>query len=187
MLSAHVERVILIGPSGSGKSTLAPHLAAALGWRWVDTDDEIMRRTGMSPPEVFATAGEARFREAEGVALAATLRRRAVVIATGAGIVERATNRAHMRARGFVVALDVSAAIAWARIAGAAEARGVAVGAMRPMLHGPDPEARVRALQRQRQAWYAEADLRVAADAPPAMVAARILAELVARGLLAQR
>ncbi len=54
--------IFLIGARGSGKTTVARLLAERLGWRWLDADEEIERRSEKTISEIFAAAGEARFR-----------------------------------------------------------------------------------------------------------------------------
>ncbi len=50
---------------GCGKSSFGRRLAAATGWKLVDTDREIERRAGMSVADIFATQGEEAFRALE--------------------------------------------------------------------------------------------------------------------------
>ena len=50
---------------GAGKSTAGRHLAAALGWRFVDADVEIEQRIGMSIRAYFEREGEQAFRDLE--------------------------------------------------------------------------------------------------------------------------
>jgi shikimate kinase len=87
------ERIVLTGFMGSGKSTIGPLLAAQLGWKFVDVDAEIERRTGHTVPEIFATEGEAAFRKQETAALATVLGHNRTVIALGGGAPETLGNR----------------------------------------------------------------------------------------------
>ena len=57
--------IVLIGYRGSGKSTVGPRLAAELGWDFVDADDVIEARAGQTIAEIFASEGEAGFRDRE--------------------------------------------------------------------------------------------------------------------------
>jgi len=70
---------------GSGKSTVGPRVAACLGYRFVDADDEISARAGASIAEIFRTRGEAGFRELEARTLTDLLRLPDCVLATGGG------------------------------------------------------------------------------------------------------
>ncbi|RMH50526.1 MAG: shikimate kinase [Zetaproteobacteria bacterium] len=109
---------VLIGLMGCGKSSIGRRLARALGSPLIDLDDEIVRRAGMTIPELFARDGEAAFRALEQEALTRVLQEPAV-IATGGGVVEREANRRLLRqARRPVVWLRASPPFLAARIAG---------------------------------------------------------------------
>jgi 3-dehydroquinate synthase len=152
-------RIFLTGFSGSGKSAVAALVAAALGWRALDTDDIIQERSGRSIPDIFAQDGEARFRELEAEALREAARQVDVVVATGGGIVQSAANRRLMADGGFVVCLEGRPEVLWQRLR---DAGGSATE--RPLLAGPDPLARIRALKAQRQPFYALADYTIDTD-----------------------
>jgi shikimate kinase len=49
--------LVLVGPMGSGKSTVGKVVADRLGRRFVDSDDEIERRTGRTAREIAAADG----------------------------------------------------------------------------------------------------------------------------------
>ena len=49
----------------SGKTTLGQALARRLGMRFIDLDQAIEERAGMSVAEIFHTLGEDRFRSLE--------------------------------------------------------------------------------------------------------------------------
>jgi shikimate kinase len=110
--------IFLIGPRGSGKSTMARELAHALGWHWLDADDEVEKRSGQSIRELFATEGEGGFRDRESAVLTELCRLPRHVIATGGGIVLREDNRQHMRATGRVVWLKADVETLWQRLQG---------------------------------------------------------------------
>ena len=57
---------------GAGKSTVGPIVARALGWDFVDLDDEIARREGRPPADIIREQGVARFRRAWSRGLGAT-------------------------------------------------------------------------------------------------------------------
>jgi shikimate kinase/3-dehydroquinate synthase len=179
------ERIFLLGLPGSGKSAVGARLAVLLGWRLIDTDERVERAAGCSIPELFAREGEAVFRERESAALAEAAEGTRVVVATGGGIGEREGNLALMRERGWSVTLSVTPQTALERLRRAAGDTGRAIGDARPLLAAPDPLARLGALIERRRAWYEAADELLSADTDsPDMLAARIVAGLVGRGLL---
>jgi shikimate kinase len=113
---ASVARIFLIGYRGSGKTSVARHLAARLGWAWLDADDLLERRLGRTVRAVFAEEGESGFRARESALLTELSRLDRHVIATGGGIVLRPENRALLRT-GKVIWLTADADTLWQRIA----------------------------------------------------------------------
>lgn len=130
---------------GTGKSTVARLLAARLGYRAVDSDDEIVRRAGKPIADIFAAEGEPFFRELESRVLAEMLAGAGQVIATGGGAVLREENRRRMLAGGWVVALTATRDALLSRLAREAD--------VRPLLAG-DPAARIDALLEVRRHAY---------------------------------
>jgi shikimate kinase len=103
------ERIFLIGYRGTGKTTVARLLAHHLGWQWVDADDVLEQRAGMTIRQVFETEGEAGFRRRESAVLEELCGLRGHVIATGGGVILGATNRQRLKAAGRVVCLTADA------------------------------------------------------------------------------
>ncbi|MFO0945073.1 MAG: shikimate kinase [Planctomycetota bacterium] len=102
--------IFLIGYRGTGKSTVAPALANRLGppWNWLDLDADLETQAGRSIAELFATEGEAGFRDRESRVLANVARGDRQVVATGGGVVLRQENRDLLRT-GWIVWLTASA------------------------------------------------------------------------------
>jgi shikimate kinase len=150
------QAIALVGLSGVGKSSVGRQLAERLGRPLIDTDALIVHSAGRTIPDIFAAEGEAHFRELEADALATALTGTPCVVATGAGIVLRAENRARLRERALVAWLDAPTEMLVTRLLAHDEAR--------PLLQGNDPATRLEALRLARQVLYAEvADIRVAA------------------------
>jgi shikimate kinase len=161
--------VVLVGFMGAGKSTVGRLLAGRLGVLFADSDDEITRRTGRTPREVFEVEGEPAFRALEREVVHELVTGGTVgVVALGGGAVEHAATRAVLRAAR-VVHLEVSFDQVQARV-------GRDPG--RPVLARPDlPEVFAA-----RQAAYSKvADVVVPTDGlTPREVALRALAALTA-------
>lgn len=97
--------LVLVGMPGSGKTTVGKLLAERSGKPFVDLDGEIVRRAGMSIPEMFASQGEGAFRRLEHEVLTEACAKSGQIIATGGGAVLREENRAAMRRTGRVYRL----------------------------------------------------------------------------------
>lgn len=108
--------LVLIGYRGSGKSCVGRTLAGRLGWAFVDTDDLIQERAGMTIREIFAARSEAGFRDLESQAVAEVTQRDRHVISTGGGAVLRDENVRLLRQAGQVVYLTAPADVLWNRI-----------------------------------------------------------------------
>lgn len=145
--------LVLVGPTGSGKSALGRLLAERCGLGFVDLDRAIEVRLGCSLPELFERVGEAGFREHEARELAHQLSAPQAVIATGAGVVLRESNRECLRRSGFVLhlALDVEGQL-----------QRLAADRSRPLLQVSDRAAVLREMAATRDPLYAAlADLRL--------------------------
>jgi len=99
-----VKHLVLVGLMGAGKTTVGQMCAARLGRAFVDTDDLVETLAHASVSEIFASDGEARFRELEQQAVAeACASPEPLVIACGGGAVLAPANRRLLRAAGTVV------------------------------------------------------------------------------------
>ena len=101
-----MKNIVLIGMMGSGKSTCAKLLGQRLGRRVVDTDACIAAREGCAVSEIFATRGEAYFRNLEADAAKALGSCSDLIIATGGGLPMREENIAALRENGIVFWLN---------------------------------------------------------------------------------
>jgi len=78
--------IFLIGYMGCGKSYWGKRLASSLNFNFIDLDEMIEKREGLSIPDIFEQFGEDSFREREQSALESLKDlKQATVISTGGG------------------------------------------------------------------------------------------------------
>lgn len=144
--------IVLVGLMGAGKSTVGRRLAARLCLPFKDADREIELAAGMSIPDIFASHGEASFRDGERRVIARLLQEVPAVLATGGGAYMSAETRARIAEVGISV---------WLRADLDVLMRRVRKRSNRPLLQNPDPEATMRRLMETRHPAYALADVTV--------------------------
>jgi len=143
--------IFLVGMMGAGKTTVGKLLAQQLGKTFIDSDEEIQQRTGVTIPHIFDVEGEEGFRQREASVIQDLVRRDNMVLATGGGVVLSAQSRAALRGNGIVVYLNSTVADLWQR---------TRHDRNRPLLQTADPRARLKELYELRDPLYTQvADL----------------------------
>ncbi|MCX7193465.1 MAG: shikimate kinase [Proteobacteria bacterium] len=137
--------LILVGMMGSGKTTMGRILAKHLGKVFVDSDEEIQFRTGVTIPHIFDVEGEHGFRQRETDALAELVSRDDLVLATGGGAVLAEENRTMLKQNGIVIYLKAGVHDLWMRTRNDRN---------RPLLQTGNLHARLSDLLHQRETFY---------------------------------
>ena len=99
--------ILLVGFMGSGKTTIGKCLAKHINFSFLDTDKQILKRSGKSIPDLFKIS-ESYFRSWEEKVLKEMKGLTNTVIATGGGVVTNKENWPHLSALGKVFFLKVS-------------------------------------------------------------------------------
>ena len=158
-LLAQSVNITLVGMPGCGKSTVGRKLAELCSRPFIDIDEEIETKAGMTIPEIFEKQGEAVFRRMEKELLYKAGQGGGCVIATGGGAVMDEENRAAIVGNSFTVYL--------------ARRLDELSSAGRPL--SKDAES-IAALYHERLPYYKScADYTVNNDADETRIAARIL------------
>ena len=85
--------IVLIGMRGSGKSSVGQLLAMQYGKKFIEMDEEVVKKAGMSIVDIFAKHGPEYFRDRESeVVEEMIVGRDDLVVATGGGVVMREHN-----------------------------------------------------------------------------------------------
>jgi shikimate kinase len=138
---------------GAGKSAVGKRLAARLGLEFRDADAEIEEAAKKTISEIFASDGEAFFRDKERRVIARLLAcEQPIVLATGGG--------AYMNEETRALIAQCSVSI-WLKAEFDVLMRRVRRKPTRPLLQTPDPEGTLRKLIDVRYPTYAQADVTV--------------------------
>ncbi|MES2983995.1 MAG: shikimate kinase [Pseudomonadota bacterium] len=142
--------LVLIGLMGAGKSTIGRRLAKHIGWRFVDSDEEIEAAAGCRIADIFAIHGEPIFRDLEKRVIARLVSEGPLVLATGGGAWMQPEVRATIQAQ---------ATSLWLRADLEVLTERVSKRDHRPLLENGDKRAILDRLMQERYPVYALADL----------------------------
>ncbi len=147
-----MQPIFLIGYMAVGKTTFGRALAARLGLQFIDLDFYIEQRFHTSIKEIFATRGEAAFRQLESEMLREVGEMTDVIVSCGGGTPCFGSNMEYMNSRGLTVRLTASEDCLLRRL--------TRKRWKRPLIADKtDDEIRlfIREHQAQREPWYSQA------------------------------
>lgn len=138
----------LVGMMGSGKTTVGRKLSAMLRLKFLDTDQELERRTGVSISQIFDVEGESGFRRREARLFEEVCPHPGHVFSTGGGLILDPENRARMHRYGQVIYLKAPLEVLWERLQ---------LCKNRPLLHVDNPREALEQMYRERDPIYSRA------------------------------
>ena len=148
--------VYLVGPMGVGKTTIGRALAKNFSLEFIDSDQEIENRTGVTILTIFDIEGDDGFRDREARIISEMAKRRGIVLATGGGAIVRPENRRALRHSGLVVYLHATVEIQLERTRNSRN---------RPLLNSGNRQQVLEKLMQEREPLYRqEADIVYATD-----------------------
>lgn len=147
-----MRNVILTGFMGTGKSSVGKLLATELGFRFRDLDEMIERIENLTINELFEKYGEGHFRSLEEAVVRSFSDAEGMVISTGGGAVISHKNRAVFKSIGCIVNLTASPEMIIERLEH---------DDRRPLLKGSKTRETIENLMRERESFYADADIRI--------------------------
>ena len=142
------DNIYLVGLMGAGKTTVGRRLSKLLDLEFIDTDQLLEEKTGVTVSHIFEIEGEAGFRERETRLLEEIHIPGGKVVSTGGGLVLSEKNRDLMRKSGHVIYLKASITVLWRRLKDCQN---------RPLLQTENPKARLEQLLHERDPIYMEA------------------------------
>lgn len=149
--------IVLIGFMGTGKSITGKLLASRLGYNFIDTDTEIERVYQQKIKDMFATEGEAVFRQRETATIKRLAQKNHQVISTGGGVATKEIDMNYLRQNAIIISLAALPETILKRTC----------NDKRPLLakkSNEDRLTRIIELMEKREAFYRQADLIVQTD-----------------------
>lgn len=143
---------------GVGKTTVGRRLAHQLDLPFFDADQEIEKASGMTVSDLFAAHGEESFREGEARVIRRLLEGPPHVLATGGGAVTNEETRALIAG---------CAASVWIRADVDVIVKRAGKRNTRPLLQNGDPRETLIRLMREREPFYASADIHIDSQPGP--------------------
>jgi len=137
--------IFLVGLMGVGKSTIGKKLATRLGVDFIDCDQELEQRMGVTVNTIFEIEGEQGFRLRETRLLEELAAGQSGVVATGGGVVTQQVNRDILKHQDRVLYLQAPIDLLWSRLRYCKN---------RPLLQTENPRARLKDLLLQRDPLY---------------------------------
>ena len=135
---------------GSGKTTIGRKLSNKLNLPFVDSDEEVVKASGCSIPDIFRVYGEETFRITETKIVLRCLNERPTIIATGGGAFLNQEIRKKIRKRGTSV---------WLRASLDTLEKRTVNQTGRPLLNDDEPRRKLSELIAVRYPVYAKADI----------------------------
>lgn len=130
---------------GVGKSAIGRRVARELGFRFIDSDDQIEKAQKKKIPAIFADEGEPHFRKLEREFIESGHPDTDCVISCGGGLVIQDGMKELLKQKGVVICLFASAESIVER---------TSRNKNRPLLNVENPEEKVRQLLKEREPIY---------------------------------
>ncbi len=167
--------LILIGFRGTGKSTVGKVLAQRMGMEFIDTDELIERRMGLTIQEIVAQKGWSFFRDWERKIISEVAALDGKIIAAGGGAVLYEENVQALKKNGLIIWLKADLQVITARLT-----KDTKKNAQRPSLTGKGTLHEIEEIFRVREPIYAQIAMMEidTSNMPPEAVAEKILNSL---------
>ena len=157
MIKKPLKNIVLIGLMGSGKTMIAQALSKKLGIKYFSTDDIIEKKEKRSIAEIVKHKGWPYFRALEHQIVKKVSAKKSVVIDCGGGVVLDPENFELLRKNGIIFHLKATPEIIYKRLKG---------DQSRPLINEPNPQARLKAIFKERLPLYNQADFTIDASHP---------------------
>ena len=144
------KNLVLCGFMGCGKTSIGKSLSTISSLPFVDIDEEIEKRMGMTISSIFMEKGEQYFRDLEEAMIKEFSREEGIIIAVGGGALQRESNLQSLKEKGFLLCLLAIPKVIFRRLKG---------DETRPLLKGSEDKLeKIENLLRKRFPNYLKAD-----------------------------
>jgi len=147
--------IVLVGFMGTGKTVTGKILAKRLGRDFLETDEIIKEREGISIREIFEKKGEGYFRRLEKEVVKETSHKKEIIISAGGGAIIDEENFRNLKKEGMIICLEASPEVILER---------TKHKTCRPLLNVPDPKKKIEELLKKRIPYYKKADFCIDTD-----------------------
>lgn len=162
------KNIIFTGFMGTGKTTVGKMLAQKLGREFIDTDQLIEERQGLTIPEIFEQLGEPAFRKMEAAIARELGQREGLVISTGGRLMLDPANVDALSVNGRVFCLVATPQEILSRIESDTDHH-------RPLLDVPNPGEQIVELLQERRKGYQRFLKMTTDEKPPADITEDLL------------
>ncbi len=150
-----MKNIVLVGFMGTGKTVVGRRLSKLLEREFLESDDMIEKKEGVSIKEIFEKKGEPYFRKLEKDVVREASKKKGVIISLGGGAVIDSENLANLKKNGVLVCLQASPEVILKRTKNLKT---------RPLLNVPDPKKKIEELLQKRAPYYKKVDHSINTD-----------------------
>lgn len=144
-----MRNIVLVGFMGTGKTVVGKAIAGRLNRDFLELDEIIGKREGMSITEIFKKKGEPYFRQIEKEVAKEASQKEEVVISAGGGTIIDEENFKNLKENNKIICLKASPDVILARTKNLKT---------RPLLNVADPRKTIEGLLKKREPYYKKAD-----------------------------
>jgi shikimate kinase len=126
--NTRIMNIVLIGYRGTGKSVVGELLALRLRMPCIGMDAEIVKKAGISIPEIVEKYGWQKFRDMESKEARELAGLDNIIVDTGGGVIERPENIEALKTNSLIIWLKASVDAIVSRIQGDTERPALTIG-----------------------------------------------------------
>ena len=147
-----MKNIVLAGFMGTGKTTVGSLISQELNMEYVNTDDLIEKKEGMSINDIFSKKGKRHFRQVESEVIKEVSQKDNSLIDAGGGVVINQLNVNNLKQKGIIFCLSAQPEEILKRTKRYSH---------RPLLNVADPLVEIKKILKNRTGYYKRADYQI--------------------------